>query len=242
MTRRAAANLPTAYFHTVITLLHEFNPLVLANKRRLLGLFFNAPVRTYSILADSVDINWIIQTGGPASALADALVPGGALAEQGQTWHPAKSAYIFPVKALSIVLRAKYRDGCKRLYAEGALRLPPDRPLGESTGVQTFSPTRLPKAVGGLRQNAFGPAEQARSYPGSYTHRVAISNHRLLDFQGDLAHLTFRLREPSRHGASSQPIFSVIRRCVVGKNRVIYPYDGKGALRFSRNSTQPMKI
>jgi Putative transposase len=51
-----------------------------------------------------------------------ALVPGGALAEVGPTWNPTSATFLFPVKALSTVFRAKYLDALKALYAEHALR------------------------------------------------------------------------------------------------------------------------
>jgi hypothetical protein len=124
------------------------------------------------------------------------LVPGGALADQGQTWKATKATYLFPVKALSTVFRAKYRDGLKGLYAEQALRF-----TGATLDLE--APRTFERFVKGVCQKKwvvyakppFGGPDQTLSYLGRYTHRVAISNHRLLDLQGDQIRFTFRNRQ-----------------------------------------------
>jgi len=201
---RRAELLPTPYFHTVFTLPHELNPLVLANKRPLLGLLFQSASETLLDFAQQ-------RLGGPLGAMmilhtwdqllkphfhVHALVPGGALANQGQTWNPTKATYLFPVKALSRVFRAKYRDGFKRLYAEQALRF-------TGATLELEAPRPFNRFVEALCQKKwvvyakapFGGPEQTLSYLGRYTHRVAISNHRLLDMQGDQIRFTFRNRQ-----------------------------------------------
>ena len=207
---RGAELLPTPYFHTVFTLPHEVNPLVLANKRLLLGLLFQSASETLLDFGKR-------RLGGQLGAImilhtwdqllkphfhVHALVPGGALGHQGQTWNPTKATYLFPVKALSTVFRAKFRDGLKALYAEQALR------LTEAT-LDLEAPRAFKRFVKRLCQKKwvvyakppFGGPEQTLSYLGRYTHRVAISNHRLLDLQGDQIRFTFRNR---KHGDRSE--------------------------------------
>jgi hypothetical protein len=207
---RRAELLPTPYFHTVFTLPHELNPLVLANKRLLLALLFQSASETLLDFGKR-------RLGGQLGAImilhtwdqrlkphfhVHALVPGGALAHQGQTWNPTKATYLFPVKALSTVFRAKFRDGLKALYAEQALR------LTEAT-LDLEAPRAFKRFVKRLCQKKwvvyakppFGGPEQTLSYLGRYTHRVAISNHRLLDLQGDQIRFTFRNR---KHGDRSE--------------------------------------
>jgi predicted RNA-binding Zn-ribbon protein involved in translation (DUF1610 family) len=200
---RRAELLPTAYFHTVFTLPHELNPLVLANKRPLLGLLFQSASETLLDVAQQ-------RLGGQLGAImilhtwdqllkphfhVHALVPGGALADQGQTWKATPATYLFPVDALSTVFRAKYRDGLKQLYAEQALRftgatleLEAPRPFNQ------FVRELCHKKWVVYAKPPFGGPEQTLSYLGRYTHRVAISNHRLLDMQGDQIRFTFRNR------------------------------------------------
>jgi hypothetical protein len=125
-----------------------------------------------------------------------ALVPGGALANGGQTWNPTSATFLFPVKALSTVFRAKYLDALRQLYAEQALRF-------TDATLALEAPTAFDTFVKRLRQKKwvvyakppFGGPEQTLSYLGHYTHRVAISNSRLLDLQGDQVRFTFRNRQ-----------------------------------------------
>ena len=207
---RRAELLPTPYFHTVFTLPHEFNPLVLANKRPLLGLLFQSASETLldfgkRRLSGQLGAIMILHSWDQRLQPhfhVHALVPGGALANQGQTWNPTKATYLFPVKALSTVFRAKFRDGLKRLYAEQALRL-----TGATFDLE--APSTFNRFIKQLCQKKwvvyakppFGGPEQTLSYLGRYTHRVAIANHRLLDLQGDQIRFTFRNRQ---HGDRSE--------------------------------------
>jgi Zn ribbon nucleic-acid-binding protein len=201
---RRAELLPTAYFHTVLTLPHELNPLVLANKRLLLDLLFRSASGTllefgHSRLGGQLGATMVLHTWDqllkPHFHL-HALVPGGALADTGQTWNPTAATFLFPVKALSTVFRAKYLDGLKALYNQHALR------FTEAT-LALESPKAFSIWIRQLRQKKwivyakapFGGPEQTLSYLGRYTHRVAISNHRLLDIQGDQIRFTFRNRQ-----------------------------------------------
>jgi len=127
---RRSELLPTAYFHTVLTLPHELNLLVLANKRLLLGQLFRSASETllefgHSRLGGQLGAIMVLHTWDqllkPHFHL-HALVPGGALADGGQTWHSTAATFLFPVKALSTVFRAKYLDALKALHAEQALR------------------------------------------------------------------------------------------------------------------------
>ncbi len=201
---RRAELLPTPYFHTVLTLPHELNLLVLANKRLLLNLLFRSASETLlefgqrrldgQLGAIMVLHTWD-QLLNPHFHL-HALVPGGALADDGQSWHPTHAKYLFPVKALSSVFRAKYLEGLGQLYTEQVLRL-----TGSSFALE--APKAFNAFVKRLRAKQwivyakppFGGPEQTLQYLGRYTHRVAISNHRLIDVQGDQVRFTFRNRQ-----------------------------------------------
>ena len=186
---RRAELLPTAYFHTVFTLPHEVNPLVLANKRHLLGLLFQSASETLldfgkRRLQGQLGAIMILHTWDQRlhpHFHVHALVPGGALADQGQRWNPTKSTYLFPVKALSTVFRAKYRDGLKRLYDEQALRFTPDTDhLERPEAFQYFVQHVCQKKWVVYAKAPFGSAERTLDYLGRYTHRVAIANSRLV--------------------------------------------------------------
>ena len=201
---RRAELLPTPYFHTVFTLPHELNPVVLTNKRLLLDLLFQSASETLldfgkRRLHGQLGAIMILHTWDQLlkpHVHVHALVPGGALADQGQTWNATKATYLFPVKALSTVFRAKYRDGLKRLYAEQALRFTGATcDLEASHAFKRFIKDVCQKKWVVYAKAPFGSAEQTLNYLGRYTHRVAISNHRLLDMQGDQVRFTFRNRQ-----------------------------------------------
>ena len=201
---RQAELLPTPYFHTVFTLPHELNPLVLTNKRCLLGLLFQSASETLldfgkRRLHGQLGATRILHTWDQRlnpHVHVHALVPGGALADQGQRWNPTKATYLFPVKALSTVFRAKYRDGFKRLYDEQVLHFTPTTcHLERPEAFKRFLQRVCQKQWVVYAKAPFGAAEQTLDYLGRYTHRVAISNHRLLDIQGDQVRFTFRNRQ-----------------------------------------------
>jgi hypothetical protein len=201
---RRAELLPTPYFHTVVTLPHELNPLVLANKRLLLGQLFRSASETLLDFGQR-------RLGGQLGATmvlhswdqllkphfhVHALVPGGALADNGQHWNPTHAKFLFPVKALSTVFRAKYLDALSQLYAEQALRFTDATlALEAPKAFDTFVRRLRRKKWIVYAKPPFGGPEQTLSYLGRYTHRVAISNHRLLDMQGDQVRFTFRNRQ-----------------------------------------------
>ncbi len=200
---RRAELLPTPYFHTVMTLPHELNPLVLANKRLLLGQLFRSASETLldfgqRRLGGQLGATMVLHTWDqllkPHFHL-HALVPGGALAGDGHSWTPTHPKFLFPVKALSAVFRAKYLDALQGLYAEQALRFTDATlALEVPTAFDTFVKRLRSKKWIVYAKPPFGGPEQTLSYLGRSTHRVAISNHRLLDMQGEQVRFTFRNR------------------------------------------------
>lgn len=201
---RRAELLPTPYFHTVLTLPHELNPLLLANKRLLLGLLFRSASETLldfgqRRLGGQLGATMVLHTWDQLlkpHVHLHALVPGGALADEGQTWNPTHAKFLFPVTALSTVFRAKYLEGLSRLYAEHALRWTvATQALEAGASFDTFIKRLRSKKWVVYAKPSFAGPEQTLSYLGRYTHRVAISNHRLLDMQGDRVRFTFRNRQ-----------------------------------------------
>jgi hypothetical protein len=201
---RRAELLPTPYFHTVVTLPHELNPLVLANKRLLLGQLFRSASETLldfgqRRLGGQLGATMVLHTWDQLLKPhfhVHALVPGGALADHGQHWNPTHAKFLFPVKALSTVFRAKYLDALSQLYAEQALRFTDATlALAAPKAFNTFVRRLRSKKWIVYAKPPFGGPEQTLSYLGRYTHRVAISNHRLLDMQGDQVRFTFRNRQ-----------------------------------------------
>ncbi|MCH5375082.1 MAG: IS91 family transposase, partial [Planctomycetes bacterium] len=194
--------LPTPYFHNVFTLPHELNPLVLTserNRRALWGLLFQAASETLlafgrNNLGGTIGLTLVLHTWDQQLRPhfhVHAVVTGGALANDGSQWIDAGRKLLFPVKALSKVFRGKYVEGVEKLLAQNELDLPP----------QWIKPDDQRRLVRTLRRKAwivyskrpFAGPEKLLDYLGRYTHRVAISNHRLLSLQD--GQVTFAYRD-----------------------------------------------
>lgn len=219
---RRAELLPTPYLHTVWTLPHELNALVLANKRLLLGLLFRSASQTLlefgqRRLDGQLGAIMVLHTWDQClkpHVHLHALVPGGALADEGHSWKPTHPTFLFPVKALSTVFRAKYLDGLRRLDAEHALRLTASTLALEAPKTfDTFARRLRRKQWIVYAKPPFGGPEQTLSYLGRYTHRVAMSNHRLLGIDGDQIRFTFRNhRQGDRVEATQLEAHTFIKR------------------------------
>jgi hypothetical protein len=130
------------------------------------------------------------------------VVPAGGLSPDHRSWVSSRYRFFLPVKGLRRVFRGKFIDGLKRLYRR--------KKLGRSGLAAVFSePKQFAKLLGRLRRqdwvvyakSAFGGPLQVLRYLGRYTHRIAISNHRLLAFDGE--RVTFRRRDYA-HGNKSR--------------------------------------
>ena len=195
--------LPTPYFHNVFTLPHELNPLVLTNERNrraLWGLLFQAASETLlafgrNNLGGTLGFTLVLHTWDqqlrPHFHL-HAIVTGGALAEDGSKWIDAGKKFLFPVRALSKVFRGKYVEGVEKLLEANELDVPPQ--LAEPNDQRRLLRTLRRKAWVVYSKRPFAGPEKLLDYLGRYTHRVAISNHRLLALEDGQVKFTFRDR------------------------------------------------
>jgi hypothetical protein len=190
--------------HVVFTLPHALNPLIQGNPRQLYGLLFAAAADT--LLTFGRDPRWIGGEIGLTLVLhtwgqnlgqhvhVHGLVTAGGLSPDGRRWLPAKPRFLFPVRALARVFRGKYLELLARAYQRGKLA------FGGSTA-DLVDPRVFTHFVAALRRADWvvyakppfaGPA-QVIAYLGRYTHRVAISNERLVALEDD--HVAFRWRD-----------------------------------------------
>jgi hypothetical protein len=199
--------LDVPYFHVVFTLPHELNALCRRNGRILYDLLFRASAAAMLEVAANpkrlgaqIGFIGILHTWGQNLLLHPHLhcvVPAGGLAADHQSWIRPKYAFFLPVGALSSVFRAKFVDGLRKAFRQGKL-------VFSGPIAQLASPKRFAAFVDSLfRQRwvvyakpAFGAPTQVLRYLGRYTHRVAISNHRLLAFDGE--RVTFRWKDYAR--------------------------------------------
>jgi DNA-directed RNA polymerase subunit RPC12/RpoP len=206
---RSAELLPVPYFHIVFTLPHSLSALALGNKRLLYDLLFRASAASLLELARNpkhlgADIGFlgVLHTWGQNlqhHPHVHYIVPAGGLALDGARWIDSSRSFFLPVKALSRVFRGKFAAGLKQLFEEDKLQF---------HGSQLY--LAAPGCFGNfLRQlfrqdwvvyakPPFGGAEHVLNYLARYTHRVAISNHRLVAFEND--RVSFRWRDYARGG------------------------------------------
>ena len=193
--------LPTPYFHLVFTLPHCLNGLANCDSRTLYALLFAATANTLNDFA--ANPRWL--GGTPSFTLVlhtwkqdlgrhlhvHALVAGGALTTDGQ-WVSPRRGFLFPVRALASVFRGKFLAALDA--ARGQLRY--DAALRDLSWRNLFAALRRHDWVVYAKQPLGGPA-QVLEYLGRYTHRVAISNERILGMDGRV--VRFRVRD-SAHG------------------------------------------
>jgi hypothetical protein len=192
---RQAELLPIPYFHNVFTLPHQLNALILCheqNQRAVLNLLFQAAAETLlqfgrNNLGGTLGATLLLHTWDqqlrPHFHL-HCVIPGGVLSFEREQWLPAHPRFLFPVRALSKVFRGKFLDGLHRLFAEQRLVFPTSVPtVAPLANVDTFRALcgqlrRLSWVV--YSKAPFAGPEKLLNYLGHYTHRVAISNARLL--------------------------------------------------------------
>ena len=121
--------LPTGYFHLVFTLPHELNSLILVNKKPLINILFQSVWQTLAQFAQhrlggTLGITAVLHTWD--QTLLDhfhlhCLVPAGVLSFDRHRWVSARQNFLFPVKALSLVFRAKFLDSLKKSFDQNTL-------------------------------------------------------------------------------------------------------------------------
>lgn len=207
---RLADVLPVPYYHVVFTLPHRIHSLLQHNKKNIYNLLFSAAAQT--LLTFGRDPKWlggeigfygVLHTWGQtlwAHPHLHFLVPGGALTEDNR-WitAPWRGKFLFPVHALSKVFKGKFIEGLKDTHAQGSLSLPAElQSLREADGFEQW----LSKLACGkwvvFCKSPLQNAEQVIRYIGRYTHRVAISNSRILDVKGGEVAFTYRDYKTSR--------------------------------------------
>lgn len=204
--------LPTNYFHVVFSVPHELNIFALENPRAFYDLLFKTSAASALEMAANperlgaeIGMIAILHTWGQNLLLhphIHCVIPAGGLAPEHDHWVNSRHRFFLPVKALKRLFRGKFIAGLKRLYRR--------KKLGHAGPAAVFSERKqFTKLLGRLRRQdwvvyakaALGGPLQVLRYLGRYTHRVAISNHRLLAFDGE--RVTFRWRDYA-HGNKSR--------------------------------------
>jgi hypothetical protein len=207
--KRTQRLLPTHYFHMVFTLPHELNPLVLQNRERLYNLLFQAASNTllalargYRRLGAQVGFTAVLHTWTQDLLFHPHLhivVTGGGLHPSGDRWVASKNNFLLPVKALSKIFRAKFLDALQEAFHQRTLTPAGTvEHLNDSKTFRRFIRTLRRKKWVLYSKEPFDGPQQAFAYVSRYTHRVAISNHRLVSSSD--GKVTFRARDNTTAG------------------------------------------
>lgn len=198
--------LPVPYFHNVFTLPHELNPLIgwnADNQRALLKLLFDAAAQTLlsfgrSELGGTIGFTLVLHTWDQQLRPhyhVHALIASGALTPDGSRWIAGGGKFLFPVHGLSKMFRAKYLAGLESLLVEKRLDLPPHlENLRDPPARRRLLQTLRGKPWAVYSKRPFTGPQKLLNYLGRYTHRVAISNHRLLSCDNGQVRFTYRDR------------------------------------------------
>jgi hypothetical protein len=216
--------LPVPYVHVVFTLPQPLGPLALQNKADIYGLLFRASAET--LLQVAGDPKHLGAEIGFFSVLhtwnqqllhhphVHCVVPAGGLSTDHQHWISSQPNFFLPVKVLSRVFRGKFVEGLRQLNAEGKLGF--HGALAHLQTPRAFAAWLRPLFRSDwvvYAKRPFGGAEHVLRYLGGYTHRVAISNHRLVSLAD--GRVTFRWRDSAHKNKKrlmSLPVEEFVRR------------------------------
>jgi Putative transposase/Transposase zinc-binding domain len=202
---RARELLAVSYIHVVFTLPHALLPLGYRNAALLYTLLFRASAATLlTVAADPrhlgarIGFLSILHTWGQTLVRhphVHCVVPAGGFSADRRQWvRPTYPGFFLPIPVLRRVFRGKYVAGLRRAYAAGQLDLAgATAPLRDPAQWHTFVHALFETDWVVYAKPAFGGAPAVLRYLGRYTHRVAISNHRLIAFDGDT--VTFRWKD-----------------------------------------------
>jgi hypothetical protein len=224
---RSSELLPVPYFHIVFTLPHEFSALILQNKRLLYDLLFRTSAASLLELARDperlgADIGFlgVLHTWGQNlqhHPHVHYIVPAGGLAPDGSRWIDSSRRFFLPVKALSKIFRDKFCDQLRELFQQDRLQFHNSlQQLASSGGFNHLLWQLGRKDWVVYAKPPFGGAEHVLNYLARYTHRVAISNHRLVAFENH--RVSFRWRDYAHAGKNkvmTVPAEEFLRRFLI---------------------------
>ena len=221
---RKSELLPCGYFHLVFTLPHDLNRIILCNKQVTLQILFSAVNETLQAFAK--DPQWrlegqlgfisVLHTW--SQTLVDhfhlhCLIPAGALSFAKDRWVSARDSFLFRIDSLAKEFRKRYLHKLETAYLKEKLIFPGS--TAEFGEKQTFE--QLIQSLSKVKwiayaKSPFAGPEQVLEYLGRYTHRVAISNNRIVSIDNGKVTFTYRDREKNETKAMTIDADEFIRR------------------------------
>ena len=201
---RRAELLPVRYVHVVFTLPHELAPLALVNKKVIYDLLFRLSAETLlefardpRLLGAEIGFFSVLHTWNQKlehHPHVHSVVPEGGIAPDGSCWVRPRYDWFLPVKAMAKAFRGKFVEALREAFAAGELRFPGQM---KNLAVQHAFSALLRQSCRHkwvvYAKRPFGGPDHVLEYLGNYTHRIAISNHRLLGLED--GKVSFRWRD-----------------------------------------------
>jgi len=215
---READLLPVGYFHVVFTVPAEVADIAWQNKAVVYDLLFRAASETMlTIAADAkhlgarIGITAVLHTWGSAMTHhphVHMIVPGGGIAPDGTRWISSRPAFLLPVRVLGALFRRLFLTRLIQLHQAGRLVFfgAAAHLADRRAFLRHLSPVRKKRWVVYAKPPFAGP-EAVLAYLSRYTHRVAISNRRLIAFDGN--GVTFRYKDYRRDGPERQRVMTL---------------------------------
>lgn len=209
---RHAELLEVPYFHVVFTMPKEIAAIAYQNKEVVYGILFQATAETLKTiaadpkhLAAEIGFFAVLHTWGQNLQVhphLHCIVPGGGLSPDGKRWVSCRPGFFLPVRVLSRLFRRLFLESLQRAFDSGKLQFfAALESLRESNCfAQLLDQVKECDWVVYAKRPFAGP-EQVLDYVGRYTHRVAISNNRLLDIENDQVRFQWK---DYRHGGQSK--------------------------------------
>jgi hypothetical protein len=212
---RKAELLPVPYFHIVFTLPALLRAIAYHNKAKVYGLLFTAAAETLTTIAGDprhlgadIGVTAVLHTWGQNldhHPHVHCIVPGGGISPDGTRWVPSRRNFFLPVRVLSALFRRLFLTGLAKLHANGELQF-----FGGSVALadEVMFGAHLAKLAKKkwvvYAKRPFAGPEQVLAYLARYTHRVAISNRRLLEIGDD--HVSFRWKDYCEDGSARSKV------------------------------------
>ena len=200
--------LSVGYFHVVFTIPEELNYITLTNQKEMYSIFFKAVSETLlelsrdkKYLGAQIGFMTILHTWGQNlmnHPHVHCIVPSGGLTFDNNRWVNSKKDFFIPVKVMSRKFRGKFLFYLKKAYYSNALKYTSGiEELLKKHIFQSYIDKLYKKEWIVYCKPPFGSAEHVLEYLGRYTHRVAISNHRIINLEN--GYVTFKWRDYKDH-------------------------------------------
>jgi predicted RNA-binding Zn-ribbon protein involved in translation (DUF1610 family) len=200
---RRSELLPVRYVHVVFTLPHELAPLALVNQKVIYTLLFRHSAATLMemardprLLGGEIGFFSVLHTWDQRlqhHPHVHCVVPEGGIAPDHSRWIAPRYDFFLPVKALGKMFRGKFLDALREAFEAGRLRFPGQmKPFAERKNFARLLQQSCRHKWVVYAKRPFGGPDHVLQYLGNYTHRIAISNRRLVGLEKGKVHFRWR--------------------------------------------------